>query len=64
MSKKEEIIMSNYQDEYIRKQFGDDYDWSLEKEEWSTDLIEVKFSDGETIINAVWVGIPDKLTTP
>mgnify|MGYP003657286107 CR=1 FL=1 len=50
-------IFDKYQDDYIMEKFGDEYDWSIQKEPWSTFFHDVLFSDGENTINGVWVGL-------
>jgi len=50
-------IFHKYQDDYITEKFGDEYDWTLKKESWSTFFHDVLFSDGENTINGVWVGL-------
>ncbi len=51
-----EIIYSKEQDDFIKENYGEDYDWSIEEEEWSEQKIIVRFSDGETEINEIWIG--------
>lgn len=50
-------IYSKYQDDYITKKFGVEYDWILQKQSWTTFFHNVIFSDGENTITGVWVGL-------
>jgi hypothetical protein len=54
------IIYPDYQDEYVKNRFGNDYDWSFDNEEWTTITVnDILFYDGDGgAMKTIFVGIP------
>ena len=54
------VIHSKDQDNYIKQKYGNEYDWSFEQEEWTKKCLNVRFSDGESVIKKVWIGVKNQ----